>query len=325
MASYYGNLTPNQVKFIQAEIEEQTWNNTLLRNFFNNSVNPGLTRKIPEGLLTYETQLWEKLKPGKIGADIYDLPENTPGFKVQEAKIMVLGTKIVLGYSDILRWKNNKQINGGGDMMGRVVNQQMKALYQQVDQFIARGDAFKDPIAGDFMAGEGLFTGIFNGGTTFGAGLGADDDVTAAGDYISSFSRAKKALKKASFEKKKYMIMCDVDVEDAMQQGNNLYVTYTPITEYRALLERPDVAGIIASDNFIDTAGTDYKMVVTTPYTSEGKPAYRLIQGFDFRAIPLFGGALNGKLQYEIAVIWSGALEFLFADAAQVSGTLTIA
>ena len=325
MASYYGNLTPNQVKFIQSEIEEQTWNNTLLRNFFSNDVNPGLTRKIPEGLLTYETQLWEKLQPGKIGADIYDLPENTPGFKVQEAKIMVLGTKIVLGYSDILRWKNNKQINGGGDMMGRVVNQQMKALYQQVDQFIARGDAFKNPIAGDFMAGEGLFTGLFNGGTVFGAGLGADDDVTAAGDYLSSFSRAKKALKKAAFEKKKYMIMCDVDVEDAMQQGNNLYVTYNPITEYRALLERPDVAGIIASDNFIDAAGTDYKLLVTTPYTSEGKPAYRLIQGFDFRAIPLYGGALNGKLQYEVAVIWSGALEFLFADACQVSGTLTIA
>lgn len=323
MSSYYGNLTPNQVKFIQAEIEEQTWNNTLLRNFFNNDVNPGLTRKIPEGLLTYETQIWEKLLPGKIGADIYDLPENTPGFRVEEAKIMVLGTKIVLGYSDILRWRNNKQIDGGGDMMGRTINQQMKALYQQVDQFLARGDAFKAPIAGDFMAGAGIFTGLFNGGTTFGAG-GGDDVCSAAGDWIASYSTAKTALKKAGFEKKKYMILCDLDVENAMQQGNNLYITYAPVTEYRALLDRPDVAGIIASHNFIDQAETDYKMVVTTPYTSESKPAYRLIQGFDFRAIPLYGGALNGKLQYEVAVIWSGALEFLFADAAQVSGTLTL-
>jgi len=66
-------------------------------------------------------------------------------------------------------------------------------------------------------------------------------------------------------------------------------------------------------------------MVLTTPYTSEGKAAYRLIQGFNFRAIPLYGGALNGSFQYEVAVIWSGALEFLFADAAQVSGTLTLA
>ena len=317
MASYYGSLTQNQVKFIQAEIEEQTWNNTLLRNFFNNSINPGLTRKIPEGLLTYETQLWEKLKPGKIGADIYDLPENTPGFKVQEAKIMVLGTKIVLGYSDILRWRNNKQINGGGDMMGMMA--------QMMPAMLARGDAMKNPVAGDFMAGAGVFTGIFNGGTAFAAGLGSDDIVNAAGDYISSFARAKKALKKAGFEKKKYMILSDLDVEEAAQQGTSLYVTYTPITEYRAILERPDVAGWIASHNFIDEAETDYKMVVTTPYTSESKPAYRLIQGFDFRAIPLFGGALNGNLQYEVAVIWSGALEFLFADAAQVSGTLTLA
>ncbi|HEC64750.1 hypothetical protein LCGC14_0371370 [marine sediment metagenome] len=323
MSSYYGNLTPNQVKFIQAEIEEQTWNNTLLRNFFNNKVNPGLTRSIPEGLLTYETTLWEKLKPGKIGADIYDLPQNTPGFKVQEAKIMVLGTKIVLGYTDVLRWKNNRQINGGGEMMGRVVNQQMKALYQQVDQFLARGDAFKSPVAGDFMAGAGVFTGLFNGGTTF-AGGGGDDVMTAAGDYIATFARAKKALKKAAFEKKKYMIFSDVDVEEAAQQGTNLYTTYTPITEYRAIMERPDVAGWIASHQFIDQAETDYKMVVTTPYTSEGKPAYRLIQGFDFRMIPLYGGALNGALQYEVAVIWSGALEFLFTDAAQVTGTLTL-
>jgi len=323
MSSYYGNLTPNQVKFIQAEIEEQTWNNTLLRNFF--SVNKGLIRNIPEGLLTYETQIWEKLKPGKIGADIYDLPENTPGFRVEEAKIMVLGTKIVLGYSDILRWRNNRQINGGGDMMGRVINQQMRALYQQVDQFLARGDAFKDPIEGDFMAGAGVFTGLFNGGTTFAAGLGGDDIVNAAGDYIASIVTAKKALKKAGFEKKKYMILSDLDVEEGAQQGANLYVTYTPITEYRAILERPDIAGWIASHNFIDEAETDYKMVLTTPYTSEGKAAYRLIQGFNFRAIPLYGGALNGSFQYEVAVIWSGALEFLFADAAQVSGTLTLA
>ena len=209
-------------------------------------------------------------------------------------------------------------------MMGRVVNQQMRALYQQVDQFLARGDAFKDPIAGDFMAGAGLFLGLFNGGTAFTAGLGSDDVVNAAGDYISSFSRAKKALKKASFEKRKYMIMSDLDVEDAAQQGANLYVTYTPITEYRAIMERPDVAGWIASHNFIDAAETDYKMLVTTPFTSEGKPAYRLLQGFNFRAIPLYGGALNGKLQYEVAVLWSGVLEFLFADSVQVSGTLTI-
>lgn len=321
--SLYANLSPNQVRFIQSEIEEQTWNNTLLRNFFE--VNPGLIRQIPEGLLTYETQLWEKLQPGRIGADIYDLPQNTPGFKVQEAKIMVLGTKIVLGYGDVLKWRNNRLIDGGGDMMGRVINQQMRALYQQVDQFIARGDAMKNPLAGDFMAGAGLFTGLFNGGTTFGAGDGGDDIMNAAGDYIASLATAKKALKKNGFEKQKYMIFTDVDVEEAAQQGTSLYVTYTPITEYRAVMERPDVAGWIASHNFIDEAETDYKMVITTPYTSEGKPAYRLIQGFNFRAIPLYGGALNGKLQYEVAVIWSGAFEFLFPQSAQVSGTLTLA
>ena len=189
--SYYPRLTPNQIKFIQTEIEQQTWNNTLLRNFFE--VN-GLIRNIPEGMLTYETTLWEKLAPGQIGADIYDLPDSVPGFKVQTAKIMTLGTKIILKMGDVDKWRNNPLGIGGGDMMGQAVNQQMRALYQQVDQFLARGDDMKSPVLGDFMAGAGLFTGLFNGGTAFGAGLGGDNNVNAAGDYLGSIPTAKKAL-----------------------------------------------------------------------------------------------------------------------------------
>lgn len=320
--SVYPRLTPNQVKFIQTEIEEQTWNNTLLRNFFD--VN-GLIKNVPEGMLKVETTIWEKLAPGQIGADIYNLPDSVPGFKVQTANLMTLGTKVVLKMGDVDAWKNNPLGIGGGDMMGSVINQQMRPLYQQVDQFLARGDAFKDPVLGDLMHGAGLFLGLFNGGTAFGAGGGGDDGMVAAGDYIASIATAKKALKKASFEKKKYMIMSDVDVEEDAQKGAHLYVTYTPITEYRAVLERPDIAGWIASDNFIDQAGTDYKMLLTTPFTSEGRPAYRLLQGYNFKVIPLNGGYVNGNLQYETAVVWSGVLEFLFADACQVSGTLNFA
>ncbi len=320
--SVYPRLTPNQVKYIQTEIEEQTWNNTLLRNFFE--VN-GLIKNIPEGMLTYETTIWEKLAPGQIGADIYNLPDSVPGFKVQLGKLMTLGTKVVLKMGDVDKWRNNPLGIGGGDMMAQVINQQMRPLYQQVDQFLARGDAFKNPVLGDLMHAAGVFLGLFNGGTTFGAGLGGDDGMVSAGDYLGSVPTAKKALKNAGFEKKKYMIMSDVDTEEDAQKGAHIYVSSIPVTEYRLMLERPDIAGWIASPNFIDQAGTDYKILFTTPFTSEGRPAYRLIQGYNFKVIPLNGGYVNSSLQYETAVIWSGFLEFLFGASCQVSGTLNFA
>ena len=319
MSEVYPRLAPLQVKYIQKQIIDQSWNITFLRKFFKLN---NLIRNIPEGLLKFDTYKWEKMPPGRIAADIQNVPDAIPGITTESVDIIHLVTKIVLPYTTTLRWKNNTIGIGGGNMMQQVVSQQMKPMYQQVEQLIARGDDMKDSVYKDPFIGQGKFKGLFNGGATFAAGLGADNDVAAAGDYIASFVTAKKALKNAAFEKQKYMIVTDLEPEAGAEQGNNLYVTYTPITERRAIMERPDVAGWITSPNYLDNAGTDYKMVVMTPFTSDGYPAVELIQGFNFRTIPLLGGYLNSKAQFETIVVWSGVVKIHFTGAIQDSGTL---
>lgn len=320
MSDVYPRLVANQIRWWEKRIQENVWSYTLLRNFFDRN---DLIKQIPEGLLKFDVYRWEKMPPGRISADVSNIPDAIPGITEESIDLVTFVTKVVLPFTTMDRWRNNPMGIGGGNMMQQVIDQQMKPLYLQLEQFLARGDDMKDTLYKDPFSGQGKFLGLFNGGTTFAAG-GGDDIVSAAGDYIASFSTARKAMKKAAFEKLKYMMLSDLEPEDGAQQGANLYVTYTPITEYRALMERPDVAGWIASDNFIDKAETDYKIVVTTPKTNEGNPTYELIQGYNFKVIPLFGGYLSGKGQYETIIIHSCALKIHFKDAIQVSGTLTI-
>ncbi len=320
MSEVFPRLVANQIKFWETKIQENVWSYTKLRNFFDLN---NLIRNIPEGLLKYDVYRWEKLPPGRITADVSNIPDAVPGISEESIDLVTFVIKVVLPFTTMDRWKNNPMGIGGGNMMQRVIDQQMKPLYLQLEQFLARGDDMKDILYKDPFSGQGKFKGLFNGGTAFAAG-GGDNIVTAAGDYIASFSTAIKAMKKAAFEKQKYMILSDLEPHDGAQQGNNLYVTYTPISEWRAIMERPDVAGWMESDNFIDKAGTDYKITVTTPKTNEGNPTYELIQGYNFKVIPLLGGYLSTKGQYETIIIHSCALKIHFPKAIQNSGTLTV-
>lgn len=320
MSEVFPRLVANQIKWWEKRIQENVWSYTELRNFFDQNK---LIKTIPDGLLKYDVYRWEKMPPGRITADVSNIPDAVPGITEESIDLVTFVTKVVLPFTTMDRWKNNPMGIGGGNMMSQVIDQQMKPLYLQVEQLLARGDDMKDTLYKDPFAGQGKFKGLFNGGTTFAAG-GGDDVVSAAGDYIASFVTAKKALKTAAFQKQKYMILSDLEPEAGAEQGANLYVTVVPKTERQALMERDDVAGWIASPNFIDKAGTDYKIAVLTPKTNEGNPAFELIQGYNFKVIPLFGGYLSGKGQYETIIIWSGALKFNFTKSVQVSGTLTV-
>lgn len=314
----YPRLTPNMIKFIQSEIEEQVWIEPELTNFFE--IN-NLIRQIPEGLLTYETTMWEKLPVGRVSADASNLPDSIPAFKTQLTKLALFGIKVVIPYTVLDAFKNNP-LHEGGDLMARTINQQLNPLRNQTEQFLAYGDDTLNAFYNDDFNGAGVFKGIFNGGKVFGAGDGGEDGMVANGDLIATIATATTNLKKAALKKPKYMMFSDPTTYQKMQQGN--HYSGTPMkTEKDTALEREDVAGWIDSVNFFaGSAPTTSKILITTPTTRRGRPAYRLIRGYDYKIIPLNGGYPNGKLQYETGIISSMALEFLFQDAVQVSGAL---
>lgn len=321
----FGMTTGNMVKLIQSKLEHASYSKIKLLSWFKTI---GNIRNIGEGLIKHTITKIEKMEPGEVVASFSALPSNVPRFTEQTTNLLTLGAKIVIPMNVLDQWRNNKLIDID---LSDIINEQMKSMTVQIDQFLAYGDSFKVPHTDDRNAAEDFALGIFNGGTTFGAGDGKDNNMTAAGDYVSTTSIGIEALEDAGHESSKgYFMFSDNatyhDAERGVHQLNN----YTFTNERRAIDADKEIIAWIQSTNFTNPSG-EKRIVITNPYTnaipngdSNQEFAYRLIQGYNLKVIPLFNGGLNSQLNYEYAVIWSGALEFINSAAIQASGALTI-
>lgn len=313
----YQGLTSNQIQVIQQKIMGASWQRTKLLNYFR--AHNGLIKNVGKGIIKHTTTKWEKLKPGQISAGFQDLPDSHGRLTEVASTLATLATKVVIPVQMVDAWGSNNLV-GTGSMLSQTISKQLRALTNQVDQFIAYGDTMKTPLTDDKAAGEEKFTGMMNGFTTDSAGDGDDDNVNAAGDYIATFTEFSKVMKNNGFEVDKYFILSNVDTKTGAEQGNNLYTGGSTVaTEYDAMMKREDVEDWIDSTN-IENASGDNRIAVTTPYTSEGEPAYRLLQGYDFNAIPLYNGGLGPSAMYEIIAVWSGCIESIHDYACVRSG-----
>jgi hypothetical protein len=324
MASYQA-LTQKQVEVVERSIHAATWSATKMLAFFRSQ--PGLILNIGEGQMQHTFTKWEKMNPGQVSGTLQSLPDSHPRLEETTTNLAMLATKIVIPVVYRDAWASNTRV-GGGDMLQAVLQQQMYALYKQVDQFLLHGDEMKDPLTNDFGAGEGTFTGLLNGFTTLAAGIGADNNTSAAGDYVDFVVDAKVALKTAGIDHDAYFLLSDTTTAGAAETGNNLYTTYVPTTEKDIILKRTDVIDWIDTPN-AQNASSEQFIAMFHPYKTlpgnggPGEPAFRLIQGYDFKVIPLYGGGVGPNMSYELAVVWSGALEEDTSTAVQHSGALT--
>lgn len=333
MSTPYTNLTPYQLRWVDEKIHNTVWQKTKFLNFFTKSpgaqqtrnaatgslkIDGGLVKSVEEGLEEVVTTNYAKMKPGQISGGVQDIPKQYIKLEQSSAPLMYLTTKVVIGRTFADAWANNNFIKAG-QMLDSAISQAMLPLINQVDQFLAYGDDMKDPISSDSMSGAGKFTGLFNGFQTFAGGDGEDNDVADAGDFISTYVNGRDELKEQGYDGLPYYILSDHKTASAAEKGNNLYKTYAPVTEKRALIReygtiQNELAGWLDSINAIPNSGsTKYRMAITQPFISQrGKkiePAYMLYQGYNFRVFPIYGGGLNSNLEYEYAIIWSGRLQ----------------
>jgi len=353
MSSTYSQLTPYQLRWIDDRIVQEAWNRTKFLNFFMNSpgaqttrlptggmrVSGGLIQSVDEGLEEITVQRFQKAKPGQISGGLQDIPRQNLSIIQESQPLMYLATKISIPVNVMDAWANNQFIKAG-NMLSTAIAKAMNALTNQVDQFICYGDDFKTPLSNDILNGAGKFTGLFNGNfQSFAAGITADNDVTAAGDYIASYTTARKTLEDDGFDAGPYFILSDNATYNAAEGGNNIFTSNTPWTEARWILNEygksnagkpPELADWIQSPNaFAGSASTTSRMVVTQPYISQRgqliEPAYKLYVGYNFRVFPLWGGGLNGEnMSYETVVAWSGRFQEFDTNACAVSGALTL-
>jgi len=329
--SYYQNLTPYQLRFIDKQIHSVAWNQTKFLNFFQKSpgarmtynptngtrkVDGGLVRSVEEGLEEIHLTSFAKMKPGQISGGLQKIPTQYVKMYDQTEPLMYLVTKVAIPVNFTHAWQNNNQIETM-NIMNKALDETMKPLTNQVDQFLAYGSDMLTPLGFDPMKQSSKFTGLFNGFQSFSGGASEDDVMTAAGAFIETYLNGKFYLNQQGFDTGPYFILTDYKTAKAAQTGNNLYTTYAPVTEKKHMENeyRDELYGWIDSVNAYPNSDTDqYRMCITQPFISvQGdkiEPAYALYVGYNFRVFPLWAGGLNGKnMSYEFVVAWSGRLQ----------------
>lgn len=295
-----------------------------LYNFFQSN---GLIRNINLGqdAMVY----FDEKEPdgAQMASSIHDANVITPEFGETKVGLLYLAGRVRISLQDYQKFRTNQFV--GGDLIQRTIQSALRVIRNQVDQFLAWGDDMKNPVkALDPFKGKGEFTGIFNGGTAVTAGIGGDNDVTAAGDYLATVSRARKALLSAGHESDKYMLLSDLDTQFYSTIGNNFY-SNIGVTEEMRVRELPYIQDWLASPNFIDYAQTAYRMALISPRTRTGgnpndtRPNFELIQSFPFYVHAEHAGGTNNGY-YEYLLIWSGALVEYHSTAIQRTATLTL-
>ena len=287
----------------------------------------GLIRNIPIG---QDSMLYfdEKEPDGaQMSSSIHDANVITPEFGETKIPLLYLVGRIQISMQDALKYKSNPIL--GGDIIQRTVQSALRVVKNQVDQFIAYGDDMKSPVkAIDPWRGSGEFTGIFNGGTAVTGGIGGDGDVTDPGDYLATVARARKALLNAGHNVDEYMLLSDLDTEFNAQIGNNFYAN-VGITERQRVVNLSYIKDWMTSPNFIDYAGSAYRMALICPRNRVGaKPGdtranFELVQSFPFYIHPEHGGGTSNGY-YEYLLIWSGAFVEYHDSAIQRTATLII-
>lgn len=326
MSISYGLQTPRMTQRIDRKVKHQSYAKTQLYSWFKAI---GAITPLGEGMESNLITLIEKMEPGEVVAGFSDLPDSTPKFVEQTTQLMDLGTKITVPMKTIDKWNNvSQQIDIG---LNQIIDEQLKAILEQVDQFLAYGDEFKVPRTDDKGAAAGQFDGIFNGGTAFGGGDGGDDIMDAAGDYQSTLSNGIEALETAGRESGiGYYVMSDNITKRNAERGVHQLNTLDFVNEKEAILRNPEVIKWLGSTN-MTKANANKRMLITNPWSNikpnapeKSEFAYTLLQSYNFKVVPMWGGGINNKMQYEWAIIWSGAIEFINATSIQVTGDLTL-
>lgn len=286
-----------------------------------------LIRKIPPGQDRWRYFQEEEVGYSKLTSTIHDYQILSPQFQENDVYLMMFNGKIRISKDQLDKFRSGVFVSG--DLMARTVASAVRQQLNQVDQFLVWGDSMLNPGSTiDPIKGQGVFTGILNGGTALGGGIGADNDVTDAGDYVATVAEQYQALQNAAHQSNEYVLISDPDTRLQAFQGNQ-YLSTTGSTEYaRILNDYPWLKQWIATPNCHAYGSETHRMAMIAPKQRDGQGksvnTIEAIMGYNFEVTPVANGGLTESGNYEAFLQTSIAFVEYWSTAIQRTGDLTI-
>lgn len=286
-----------------------------------------LIRKIPPGQDRWRYFDEKEVGYSKATSTLHDYSILSPNFGEQDVHLIKFVGKIRISKEQLDKFKSGTFISG--DLMARTVASAVRQQRNQVDQLIVWGDQMLNPGSSlDAVKGQGVYTGILNGGTNLAAGDGNDNDMSAVGDFISTLANYYDALQAAGHQANEYVLFSDPYTRKKAFQGAHFLRT-TGSTEYaRVLNDYPWLKQWIATPNCHANGSATYRLAMVQPKQkgANGKTVntMELIMGYQFEVTPVASGGLTEEGNYEAFLETSCALVEYWATANQRSGDLTL-
>jgi hypothetical protein len=240
-----------------------------------------------------------------------------------------LNLRVIISREDVDKHRTGKWLRG--DLVQDTLDMEMPKIINQWDQLLAWGEEYADsPTDLEFTSeNAGTITGIFNGGTTYDAGLGGDKDMQTADDYLDTVDGMIQALRTAKHVQDKYLLLSDETTWRYAGNENQFYST-VGITERQRIMERKDIFDWMHSPNFADDSGVKYRMAMIAPKPKrppiKGKGPNNNISlyvGYDNKVLFDYEGGM-GNLHYVMYIINSFKLVEHRSTAIQRTDTLTL-
>ncbi len=264
-------------------------------SLYNYFVANDLKTNVGEGQDRFTYLAAEEPEGGRLVSNIHDYNTIQPQWVEESVGLDHLVARIILSKQDVDRYRTGNWLRG--DLVQDTINLVMPKVMNQMDQLLAWGDEYPDsPDALEVFRSSGEITGIFNGGTEYRAGIGGDEDMQEAGDYIFTVEGMRDALKTAKHDLDQYMLLSDLTTFRFAAVENQFFST-VGITERQRIFEYKWIKDWMNSVNFIDRTGIKYRMAMIAP--QQKNPAvggkgpqknFELFMSYDFAVHPDAGG-----------------------------------
>ena len=260
----------------------------------------------------------QKPEGGSLNSTIHNYNTVVPAWEEVTTGLDYLVARIILSKQSVDKFASGKWLRG--DLIRDTLDIVMPQMKNQFDQLIAWGGEYQDtPDAMDVFAGSGTgITGIFNGGTAYGGGLGGDNDMQAAGDYLDTIEGMIQTLRASYHMQNQYLILSDETTWRYAGNENQFYNT-VGITERQRVMENKYVKDWKHSPNFIDDSGIKYRMAMIAPLPRPGSVVggkgpqsnVSIYSSYDFDVMFDYNGGTSG-LNYVFYIVKGYIIKNIF-------------